>query len=150
MPPEAANESGHPEPPVPFDRTLDSVLGFQTEQVDEGLLRGSFEVADHHRQPMGIVHGGVYAALAEGLCSQWTFHAVYPDGKYAVGLSNQTSFLRPVNEGVVTAEARCKHRGRTTWVWEVEFTDAERRTCALSRVTLAVREIPAAQAGGPD
>jgi uncharacterized protein (TIGR00369 family) len=58
-------------------------------------------------------------------------------------MSNQTSFLRPITAGTIHAEARCRHRGRTTWVWDVDFTDDEGRLCALSRVTIAVRPIPA-------
>ena len=38
------------------------------------------------------------------------------------------------------AVARRRHRGRTTWVWEVEITDDEQRLCALVRMTIAVRE----------
>ena len=60
----------------------------------------------------------------------------------AVGMSNNTTFLRPVLEGTVEAEATRRHRGRTTWIWDVEFTDGEGRVCALSRVTLAVRPAP--------
>jgi uncharacterized protein (TIGR00369 family) len=88
------------------------------------------------------VHGGVYAALAESLCSAATYQAVFEDGKVAVGLSNHTSFLRPVTEGTVHADARRRHGGRTTWVWEVEFTDDAGKLCALSRVTMAVRPAP--------
>ena len=48
-----------------------------------------------------------------------------------MGQSNHTSFLRPVSEGTVHADGRRRHRGRTTWVWDVEFTDDEGRLCAL-------------------
>lgn len=99
-------------------------------------------VGDHVKQPMGLVHGGVYAAFAETLASRATFEAVAGDGNVAVGLSNHTSFLRPVLEGHVHADAVCKHRGRTTWIWEVEFTDDAGRLCALTRVTMAVRPRP--------
>jgi uncharacterized protein (TIGR00369 family) len=68
---------------------------------------------------------------------------VYPDGYIAVGMSNQTSFLRPIRHGTIHAEARRRHRGRTTWVWEVDFTDDDGKLCALTRVTMAVRPIPA-------
>ena len=57
-----------------------------------------------------------------------------------VGQSNHTSFLRPMSEGTIHAVARRRHRGRTTWIWDVEMTDDEGRLCALSRVTIAVRE----------
>ena len=60
-------------------------------------------------------------------------------GQSAQGLSNQTSFLRPILDGTIHAVARRRHRGRTTWVWEVEITDDEGRLCALVRMTIAVR-----------
>ena len=59
-----------------------------------------------------------------------------------MGQSNHTNFLRPVSEGVVHASAQARHRGRTTWVWDVDFTDDGGRLCATSRVTMAVRPQP--------
>jgi len=118
------------------------VLGFEILEMSDELARGSFEVESRHKQPMGLVHGGVYAAFAEGLASATTYMAVKDDGMIATGMSNQTSFLRPVTGGTVHAEARRRHRGRTTWVWEVDFTDGEGRLCAISRITMAVRPAP--------
>ena len=60
----------------------------------------------------------------------------------AQGLSNQTSFLRPILDGTVHAVAHRRHKGRTTWVWEVEITDDQDRLCALVRMTIAVRPMP--------
>ena len=122
--------------------TLDDVLGFSFEHADAETARGSFEVVDRVRQPFGIVHGGAYAAMAETLASLATYSQVKDEGQIAVGQSNQTSFLRPVSEGAIRAEARCRHRGRTSWVWEVDFTDDQGRLCALTRVTMAVRAQP--------
>ena len=45
----------------------------------------------------------------------------------AMGQSNSATFLRPITEGHVNAVARPRHRGRTTWVWDVEITDDEGR-----------------------
>ena len=134
--------SDEPRPPIDPDRTLGPLLGFEILTSGAEAATGRFEVTDRVRQPMGIVHGGAYAAMAEGLASLATFDAVYPEGKMAVGLSNNTSFLRPVSAGVVHASARAIHRGRTTWVWEVEFTDDAGRACAATRVTMAVRDLP--------
>ena len=116
------------------DRTMDGAIGFEIFEASEDHARGRFEVEDRVRQPMGLVHGGAYAAAGESLASAATYLAVRSDGMLAMGLSNHTSFLRPVFEGTVHAEARRRHRGRTTWVWEVEFTDGEGRLCALTRV----------------
>jgi uncharacterized protein (TIGR00369 family) len=67
---------------------------------------------------------------------------VLAEGKTAQGLSNQTSFLRPITDGKIHAEGVRKHRGRTTWVWEIEMSDDRGRLCVLTRMTVAVREPP--------
>ena len=122
--------------------TLDGALGFELLEAHEDRALGRFEVTNSVRQPMGIVHGGAYAAMAETLASATTWMHVHADGDIAVGQSNDTSFLRPVFSGTVHAEGRRRHRGRTSWVWEVDFTDDEGRLCAISRVTLAIRPAP--------
>jgi uncharacterized protein (TIGR00369 family) len=130
--------SREPSYAIPIEETLDGLLGFEALEVTAEHASGRFEVQNKHRQPFGIVHGGVYAAFAEGLCSGATYMQVAGDGKIAVGSSNHTSFLRPVSEGVVTLHARSVHRGRTSWVWECEFTNQDGKRCAVTRVTLAV------------
>jgi 1,4-dihydroxy-2-naphthoyl-CoA hydrolase len=123
----------------PFKGTLDEVLGFELIEADGESARGRMQVENRVRQPFGIVHGGAYAALAESLASAATYQQVAPQGELAMGMSNSTTFLRPVSEGTIDAAGRVRHRGRTTWVWDVDFTDAEGRLCATSRVTMAVR-----------
>ena len=128
--------------PLPPEATLDGTLGFQALEIGQERARGRFTVEDRVRQPFGAVHGGVFAAIAESLASRATFEAVHGDRMIALGLSNHTSFLRPVSGGEVESEARRLHRGRTTWLWDVEHWDGERRLCAVSRVTIAVRPAP--------
>ena len=125
-------------------QNLNDALGMQVGEFDQERISGSFEVTDRVRQPFGIVHGGAYAALAETLASIATYFAVQADGEIAVGQNNDTSFLRPVSSGTVHAEGTRRHRGRTSWIWDVEFTDDEGRVCAISRVTIAVRPAPSA------
>jgi 1,4-dihydroxy-2-naphthoyl-CoA hydrolase len=121
--------------PVGFDR----LLGLEVLSVAEEEARAQVKVRDELLQPAGLVHGGVFAAIAESLASMATWVAVHEEGKAAMGLSNQTSFLRPILRGTVHAHARRRHRGRTTWVWEVDITDDDGRLCALVRMTVAVR-----------
>lgn len=128
--------------PVPFENTLDGTLGFEVVELSEEYARGRVCVTDRVRQMWGLVHGGVYSALSEMLASEAAVSVVHEEGKVAVGLSNHTSFLRPVFEGAVHAEARRLHRGESTWLWEVSLKDDEGRLRALSRVTLAIRPRP--------
>ena len=127
---------------VVAEETLDSHLGFQIIEVKEDSARARVPVTNRVLQPYGLVHGGVYAALAESLASMATAAAVWDDGNIAVGMSNATSFVRPATSGAVNAVATRRHRGRTTWIWDVDMTDDEGRLCATTRVTMAVRPRP--------
>ena len=125
--------------PVGFDR----LYGLELLSYSDEEVRAQVKVRDELRQPAGLVHGGVFASIAETLASMATWVAVHEQGQSAQGLSNQTSFLRPIVDGTIHAVARRRHKGRTTWVWEVEITDDADRLCALVRMTIAVRELPA-------
>ena len=119
---------------------FDRLYGLEVLSLDDQEVRAQVVVRDELRQPAGLVHGGVFASIAESICSMGTWIAVAPEGRSAQGLSNQTSFLRPILDGTIHAHARRRHRGRTTWVWEVDITDDRERLCALVRMTVAVRE----------
>jgi 1,4-dihydroxy-2-naphthoyl-CoA hydrolase len=123
---------------------FDALYGLELLELNAELARGQVVVRDELKQPAGLVHGGVYASIAESLASFGTRVAMFPQGKLAMGLSNQTSFLRPITEGVIHAQARRRHQGRTTWVWDVEIHDDAGRLCVLTRMTIAVREAPRA------
>ncbi len=125
-------------------RTFDALYGLDVLEVTDELVRAQVPVRDEIKQPMGLVHGGVYASIAESITSMATARAVYADGQMAQGMSNQTNFLRPITEGTVHAVARRRHRGRTTWVWEVDIADDAGRLCAIVRMTVAVRPLPSA------
>ena len=129
--------------PAPTSITgFDALYGLEVLSIDEEEVRAQVRVRDELRQPAGLVHGGVYASIAESMCSMATWHAVSGEGRSAQGLSNQTSFLRPIVDGTIHAVARRRHRGRTTWVWEVDVSDDAGRLCALVRMTVAVRDAP--------
>ena len=137
--------------PFRYDVGFDGQYGpLHITEVSDELMRGEVAVRPELKQAAGIVHGGVYASIAESLASLGTALAVMPNGQMAMGLSNQTSFLRPISEGTIHAEATRKHRGRTTWVWEVEISDDEGRLCVLTRMTVAVRDAPNAAAAEGD
>ena len=128
----------------PTPGTLDDVLGFELLEATPERCRARFGAEKRVQQPMGLVHGGAFAALAESMVSIATHLAVEEDGALAVGQSNSTTFLRPITSGHVNAEGTPLHRGRTTWVWDVTFSDDEGRLCAVTRMTMAVRPAQAA------
>ncbi len=132
--------------PIPSAEQINAVLqgfdrlyGLRMLECSEERVRAEVDVRPEICQPYGLVHGGMYASIAESMTSLVTGMSVLEQGELAMGLSNNTSFLRPITKGVVHAHATRVHRGRTTWVWDVRFSDDADRTCALTRMTIAVR-----------
>jgi 1,4-dihydroxy-2-naphthoyl-CoA hydrolase len=136
-------------PPPPQDGEpwqlpgFDRLYGLDITHISADEAHANVQVRDDLLQPAGLVHGGVFASMAESLASAATWYGVAREGRVAQGLANQTSFLRPILSGTIRAVARCRHRGRTTWVWEVDILDDADRVCALVRMTIAVRDAPA-------
>lgn len=120
---------------------FDRLYGLELLEVSAEQVSARVEVHDQLKQPAGLVHGGVYASIAESIASLATGMSVLPEGSVAMGLSNSTSFLRPITAGAVHARATRLHRGRTTWVWDVHFSDDAGRLCAVTRMTIAVRAL---------
>ncbi len=136
-----------PDAPTSSPRGFDDRYGLVVTELGDGIASGRVEVRDELKQPAGLIHGGVYAAIAESLATAGTVPAASAAGNVAAGFSTSTSFLRPITAGTIHATARARHRGRTTWVWEVEISDDAGRVCVLTRATVAIR--PAGSSGDP-
>src|SRR5918912_505841 len=75
------------------------LYGLRIDSCTDEEVRATVAVRDEIKQPLGLVHGGVFAAIAESIASFGTWKGVHRDGRTAQGLSNQTSFLRPILTG---------------------------------------------------
>lgn len=96
----------------------------------------AWEVTEKHHQGYGIVHGGVHCGVVETLASIGAALVALPRGQRVVGLENNTSFIRAVRSGRLTAKARPVTRGRTTQVWEAWIRDEQENLVAQGRVRL--------------
>jgi len=131
-----------PVPLLPLERTFEGFLELVWHELSEDSARVSFKVRDNLKQPLGLLHGGIYCAVAETVASVATVRAVWRDGRIGSGLSNNASFLRPITAGTVHVTARRRHHDEREWLWSHEFRDDEDRLCALVDVTIAVRPAP--------
>src|SRR5947208_15036239 len=77
---------------------FERLFGLEVLELGEERARARVIVRDELKQPAGLVHGGVYAAIAESLPSWATALVVVPQGQLAFGLSNQTVFLCPMSK----------------------------------------------------
>ncbi len=121
---------------------FDALLGTEWLDDDPDHARVRVELRDELRQPVGLLHGGVISSLVESVCSRATALATMGEGMMAMGQSISVSFIRPVTEGGAEVIAKARHRGRTTWVWDVEVLNDDGKICALAQMTVAVRPLP--------
>jgi 1,4-dihydroxy-2-naphthoyl-CoA hydrolase len=131
-----------PTPLLPLEATFEGFLGLEWDELSEEAAAVRLAVRDDLKQPLGLLHGGIYSAVAESVASVATAIAVWKDGMTVSGLSNSASFLRPITEGTVHVAARCRHHDEREWLWSHEFRDDQQRLCALVEVRIAVRTRP--------
>ena len=103
------------------------------------MAHAQVEIDERHLQSLGVVRGGVYGPLGRSDASHATA-AILKTGRLSRARALEPHELLPPGlGGMIRAEATRLHRGRTTWVWDVSFTEAAGALCATSRITVAVR-----------
>ena len=129
---------------------LDKALGIEFTYVSPERVMAECEVRDVHLQPYGLVHGGVYASLAESVCSLGAAMTVISDGKNVVGRSNQSRFLKAARQGsrlhITAMPAATERRNMQRWV--ATMGDGGDVIFAESEVMLVVLESHREVAGG--
>ena len=94
-------------------------LGLVWDTFAHDRVTAHLDVDPRHHQPYGIVHGGVWCAVVESVASIAGALRVVASGRYVVGVSNTTDFLRAHRHGRVDAVATPVHVGRTQQLWQV-------------------------------
>jgi 1,4-dihydroxy-2-naphthoyl-CoA hydrolase len=129
--------------------TFLGTVGLRLEPVEpagpagiDTVVRGTLEVDERHHTPWGVVHGGVWCAAVESAATVGACAVLAADGRFAVGVDNLTDFLRPVQRGTLSVEARAEQIGRSLQLWRVTVTNAEGKTVASGRVRLANQDLP--------
>jgi uncharacterized protein (TIGR00369 family) len=116
---------------------FDNELGLEYLELTPDGGRARLEITDKLLQPWGIVHGGVYCSIIEGLASVSGAVWLLENGSgHVVGVNNNTDFLRAISTGTVTAVSTPIHRGRRQQLWLVTITDDNDRVVARGQVRL--------------
>ncbi len=117
--PERLRGSGR-EPPLPLPVSVRTVTGpmpngepsafmraagLQLDEVGATLVTGWIDLGPEHHQPWGLVHGGVYTTAIETAASVGASTAAAEHGLVAVGVNNNTNFVRSTVSGRVDVHA---------------------------------------------
>lgn len=117
-------------------------LGIQITERSADQCSGTMPIDRRTVQPAGVAHGGALITLADTLASLGTLGNIDTASQFCVGQEISASLLRPVPSGsTVNGVATVLHRGRTSMVWDVRITNAEGRTAAVCRCTIAIRPL---------
>lgn len=124
-------------------------MGMRYVRANGAEVVAALEIDDRHRQPYGIVHGGVHAGMIESAASVGAALAVLERGQTVVGLENHTTFLRAARDGRLRVEARPLIQGRSSQVWEGEVRSDEGQLLATGRVRVLCLDAKASLVGSP-
>jgi len=99
--------------------------GFTPVEMTGTRVTGVLELGPDQHTPWGVVHGGVYCTVVESAASIGASAAVADRGQFAVGVNNNTDFLRPMTAGRLDVVAEPVQQGRTLQLWQVTLTRAD-------------------------
>ncbi len=121
---------------IPFP-PIGATMGFGSFELGEDWVAVTAEPQSFHYNPIGVVHGGVVATLLD-TAAGCAVHATLAAGEAYTSLDLATRFVRPMtlNSGVVRAEGRVIHRGRSTAVAEATLVDSRGKLLAHATSTL--------------
>ena len=112
--------------------TFDDFINHEILEIGENYIKSSLIVEDYHKQPMGMVHGGVIDTMAEASIS---YAAYYTQEGTWVGVNNNTDFIKAVTEGTIICEATPIKLGKRSQIWEAILSNND-EVCARSTVRL--------------
>jgi len=130
-----------------YENTIHEVLGVRALEIGVDRVVLEMDIGPKVHQPMGLLHGGASAVIAESAASMGAYANCDPTTEFAVGTDLNISHLRARTEGVLTATATPVRKGRTLHVWNIDLTDQDDVLIAVARCSLAIRPIPNATEG---
>jgi uncharacterized protein (TIGR00369 family) len=101
-----------------------AAMRFEVAEATGSRVTGHVELGPDQHTPWGVVHGGLYCSVVESAASIGASAAVLDRGQFAVGVNNNTDFVRPMTAGRLEVVAEPIQQGRTLQLWQVVLTRA--------------------------
>lgn len=113
------------------DKNFARECGVCPELVELDRVVATMATGDLHRNPSGMIHGGVLFTLADTAAGI----AARADGRMYVTQNADIHFLRGQQGGTLRAEGTVIHRGRSTCLIRVDITGEDSRLLATAELT---------------
>lgn len=115
--------------------TLMQTLEIEYIDAGEDFLIAKMPVNPRVHQPMGLLHGGASAALAESVGSAASIIFINSEKQEVRGIELSANHLRAKREGEIFATAKIIHQGRSIHLWEIRITDENGKLISLCKLT---------------
>lgn len=101
-----------------------ATIGARLESIEPGSAVFVFDPEEYHYNPIGSVHGGVYATLLDS-ATGCSVHSVLPAGVRYTSLDLSVKFLGAIRAGAgpIRCTGSVTHLGRRTALAEARLTD---------------------------
>jgi len=116
---------------------LGKALEMSVKELGDDFIIMSMPIKAIHKQPRGIVHGGSYCALAEGIASIAANLTLDLSKHMAVGQQLSINYIRSATEGTIIAKTTATHLGRSSHIWDITM-HLEETGKLLSKGTLTL------------
>lgn len=117
--------------------TLMETLGMEyvDVNVEKGMLQVKMPVTPKVHQPMGLLHGGATAAVAETVGSAASAMYAHPEEFAIVGLQLTCNHIKGKRDGHILGTANIQHKGRSTHLWDITITDEDGQVISHCKLT---------------
>jgi 1,4-dihydroxy-2-naphthoyl-CoA hydrolase len=119
-----------------------AAIKFDVAEATGSRVTGHVELGPDQHTPWGVVHGGVYCSVVESAASIGASTAVREHGQFAVGVNNNTDFIRSMTAGRLDVVAEPIQQGRTQQLWQVLLTREDGKLVARGQVRLQNVPLP--------
>lgn len=109
--------------------------GMRLAELGDGWARGELQLEERHRNPMGIVHGGVYCTMMDQVAGT----AACTRGSICRTVNCEVRFLAPAQGGHLTSHAEAVRMGRSIAVIRAWVEDTEVTVCAEGIYTFRLK-----------
>lgn len=127
-----------------LDKGLIGTLGIKVSRIGPNTLEATMPVDNRTQQPVGLLHGGASAALAETVGSLASY-LVAGEGSVIVGVDISANHLKGIKSGSVTGRAIPIRLGGTLHVWEIKIFETGNEQGGLishGKHTVMIRDSP--------
>ena len=124
------------------------LLGMRVEEARAGYSRFRLPFRHEITQPMGIMHGGALATVADSAVAIALWGLVGMD-KIFTTIEMKINYIAPVSSGEVIAEGNIIHCGRRTAVGEVTLTDSDGKLVGKCIATYMIIPVDETNAPSP-